>query len=35
MERNADKIEKYLKKIVLDANGSIIEAKRSSYYNVN
>jgi hypothetical protein len=35
MERKTDKIENYLKKIVLDANGSIIEAKRSSYYNVN
>ena len=35
MKRNVDKIEKYLKKIVSNANGSIIEAKRSSYYNVN
>jgi hypothetical protein len=35
MERKTDKIENYLKKIVLDANDSIIEAKRSSYYNVN
>ena len=35
MDRKKDKIETYLKKIVKDAGGSIIEAKLSSYYNIN
>ena len=35
MDRKKDKIEMYLKKIVTEANGTIIEARHSSYYNIN